>query len=66
MLTKANPLALAVKTNKSLVCAVTGILKPVVIPEDNVPTDITPVNAGANVTTAPGTAVNVLFGVVDW
>ena len=27
---------------------------------------MSPVKAGANVTTAPGIAVNALFGVVDW
>lgn len=45
--------------------AATGILNPVVKPLAIVPNDNTPVSAGAKVTRAPGTAVNVLFGVVE-
>jgi hypothetical protein len=50
----------------SLVPGVTGTLKPVVNPELIVPIPIIPVNEGDKVTIAPGTAVKVLFGVLDW
>ena len=42
-----------------------GSERPVVIPLLIVPMARMPVSAGASVTIAPGTAVNVLFGVVD-
>lgn len=45
--------------------AATGMLSPVVNPLDIVPSAKTPVNEGVKVTTAPGTAVKELFGVVD-
>lgn len=64
-MTRVRPVALAVKTRSSLVCAVTETANPVVMPEESVPIAITPVIAGAKVTTAPGTAVKVLFGVAD-
>ena len=54
-----------VNTSSSLVWFVTAIDRPVVVPEDIVPIAITPVIAGASVTTAPGTAVKELFGAVD-
>ena len=42
------------------------MLRPVVNPEDTVPIDTMPLNGGASVTTAPGTAVNVLlFGAAE-
>jgi hypothetical protein len=50
-------------SNRSL--AATGILSPVVNPLEIVPNAIMPVNAGAKVTIAPGTAVKLLSGVVD-
>lgn len=65
MLTRLNPAAVAVNTSSSLVWFVTAIDRPVVVPEDIVPIAITPVIAGASVTTAPGTAVKGLFGAVD-
>lgn len=54
---------MAVNTNSRRVWFVTGIERPVTVPEDICPTEITPVNAGANVTSAPATAVKLLFGV---
>lgn len=36
-----------------------------VVPEEIVPIAMMPVIAGANVTVAPGTAVNELFGAMD-
>lgn len=62
---RLNPAAVAVNTSSSLVWFVTAIDRPVVVPEDIVPIAITPVIAGASVTTAPGTAVKELFGAVD-
>jgi hypothetical protein len=65
VLTRESPAAVAENTNSRRVCGVTGIAKPVVMPLLIVPRARTPVRAGANVTTAPGTAVKVLSGVVD-
>lgn len=48
------------------VCAVAAIFNPVTIPLEIEPTDNIPVSGGASVTVAPGTAVNELFGAVDW
>lgn len=52
-------------TSSSLVWLVTGILSPVVVPDESEPIAKTPVSAGASVTTAPGTAVKALFGVAE-
>ena len=52
-------------TNKSLVPAVTGMESPLVSPLDKLPMEITPVSAGARVTTAPAIGEKILFGVVD-
>lgn len=56
----------AEKTISSRSPAATGILSPVVNPLDIVPNAKTPVSVGAKITTAPGTAVKELLGVVDW
>ena len=53
------------KTNNKRVSAVTGIVNPVVIPLLISPIPINPVKGGVSVTTAPGTAVKLLSGVVD-
>lgn len=65
MLTKLNPDARAVKTSINLVPAGTLIFKPVNIPLEIVPIEITPVSEGVNVTVVPGTTVIVLFGAID-
>ena len=52
-------------TSKSLVLAVTGMEGPLVSPLDKLPMEITPVSAGARVTTAPAIGEKILFGVVD-
>lgn len=39
--------------------------KPLVIPLEISPMEISPVRGGVKVTDAPGTAVKVLFGTVD-
>lgn len=49
----------------SLVCGVTGIFSPVVIPLLIVPIARIPANDGASVTTAPGIGEKTLFGVAD-
>lgn len=53
----------AENTINKRVCAVTGMLSPVVMPLLIVPRAIIPVKEGANVTKAPGTAVKLLSGV---
>ncbi|MNI91193.1 hypothetical protein D3C73_1488180 [compost metagenome] len=55
----------AENTSSSLVPAVTGMDKPSVIPLLVVPIATRPVSGGASVTEAPGTAVKILFGVVE-
>lgn len=57
------PSAVAENTSSNRVSAVTGMASPVVIPLLIVPRAKTPVNGGAKVTSAPGTAVKVLSGV---
>ena len=52
-------------TSRSSVPAVTGIERPLVSPLDRLPMEITPVSAGARVTTAPAIGEKILFGVVD-
>ena len=52
-------------TNKSLVPAVTGMERPLVSPLDRLPMEITPVSAGARVTTPPVIGEKILLGVVD-
>ena len=52
-------------TSKSLVPAVTGIERPLVSPLDRLPMEITPVSAGARVTTTPVIGEKILLGVVD-
>lgn len=56
---------LAENTSSSLVPAVTGMDKPDVMPLLVAPMATMPVNGGASVTEAPGTAVKILFGVVE-
>lgn len=65
MLTKLNPVAVAVNTNINRVCAGTGIDKPVNIPLEIDPIDSIPVNEGVRVINVPGIAVIVLLGTVD-
>ena len=65
MLTRATPEAVVENTSKSLVLAVTGMESPLVSPLDKLPMEITPVSAGARVTTAPDKEKKILFGVVD-
>src|SRR5436309_2491200 len=55
----------AVNTSNNRVLAVTGMLNPDVRPSLIVPNNTTPVNDGANVTSAPGTLVKLLSGVGD-
>lgn len=59
------PVAVAVKTKSKRVWFVTDIESPVTVPEDMVPRASMPVSDGDNVTTAPGTAVKLLFGVEE-
>ena len=66
MLTKLNPVAVAVNTNINRVCAGTGIDKPVNIPLEIDPIESIPVNEGVRVINVPGIAVIVLLGTVDW
>lgn len=65
VLSNASPDALAENTSKSLVCAVTAILNPVVIPLLRLPIAIVPVSGGDSVTIAPGIGEKILFGVAD-
>ena len=65
VLIKVNPLAVAENTSISRVWAVTGILKPVREPFNNVPTVITPDKEGVKLIKVPATGENTLFGVVD-
>ena len=65
VLTIATPEAVVENTSKSLVLAVTGMERPLVSPLDRLPMEITPVSAGARVTTAPAIGEKILFGVVD-
>ena len=65
MLTRATPEAVVENTNKSLVPAVTGMERPLVSPLDRLPMEITPVSAGARVTTTPVIGEKILLGVVD-
>lgn len=64
--TNVTPVADAENTSSKRVCAVTAIFSPVVIPLLILPIEISPVNAGARVTIAPGIGEKILFGVVDW
>jgi hypothetical protein len=63
VLAKERPVAVEEKTINKRVSGVTGIDSPVVRPLETLPIAIIPVNAGANVTTAPGIGVNKLSGV---
>lgn len=65
MLTRETPEAVVENTNKSLVPAVTGMERPLVSPLDRLPMEITPVSAGARVTTTPVIGEKILLGVVD-
>ena len=65
VLTKDNPVAVAENTSISRVCAVTGILSPVSVPFNKVPTDITPVSDGVKLINVPAIGENTLFGVAD-
>ena len=65
VLSRVVPSAVAENTNKSRVSAVTGIVKPVLIPLDVAPALKIPVNAGAKVTVLPGIKIKVLSGGVD-
>lgn len=65
VLTKVRPLAVAENTSISRVCAVTGILSPVSVPFNKVPTDITPVSDGVKLINVPAIGENTLFGVAD-
>ena len=56
----------AENTKSNLVPAVTGIFNPLVTPLLISPIEINPVNGGARLTTAPGTATKVSLGAVDW
>jgi len=59
------PAAVVENTINNLVCAVTGIANSVRIALLIVPTESTPVRAGANVTAVPATGEKVLSGVVE-
>jgi len=65
VLTRETPEAVVENTNKSLVPAVTGMERPLVSPLDRLPMEITPVSAGARVTTTPVIGEKILLGVVD-
>ena len=65
MLTRETPEAVVENTSKSLVLGVTGIERPLVSPLDRLPMEITPVSAGARVTTTPVIGEKILLGVVD-
>lgn len=66
VLIKVTPLAVAEKTSISLVCVVTGILRPVTAPFNNVPTDTIPESDGVKLINVPGIGEKTLLGVVDW
>ena len=51
---------LAENTSNNLVPAATGIERPVVVPDDAVPIETTPVSGGESTTVAPGTCVKML------
>lgn len=55
----------AVKTISNRVCAVTGMLKPVVMPLLIVPILINPVKGGDKVTVAPGIGAKILSGTLE-
>ena len=59
------PSAVDENTINSLVCEVTSILNPEVIPLDISPTASVPVRVGAKVTVASSIGSNILSGVVD-
>lgn len=63
--TRLSPEAVAEKTIRRRVCAVTGKSTPNVAPLTKVPRLTAPVIDGSG-TIAPGIGVNVLFGKVDW
>lgn len=59
------PVLVIENTNNNLVCEVTGILNPVIIPLEILPIATIPVNAGANVTAVPAIGENILSGVTE-
>lgn len=65
VLTRVKPLAVAKNTSISRVWAVTGILRPVRAPFNNVPTDMSPESDGVRLINVPAIGENTLFGVVD-
>lgn len=65
VLTRVKPLAVAENTSISRVWAVTGILRPVRAPFNNVPTDMSPESDGVRLINVPAMGENTLFGVVD-
>ncbi|ACV63876.1 hypothetical protein Dtox_3125 [Desulfofarcimen acetoxidans DSM 771] len=65
VLIRSRPVAVAENTNNKRVSCVIGIDNSVVILWLVLPSEIVPVRAGANVTTAPGTGLKVLLGVVE-
>lgn len=63
VLSRDKPAALAVKTNRRRVPAVTGMLSPVAVPMLISPIEIIPVKLGVSATASMGT--KILFGVAD-
>ena len=66
VLTKDNPVAVAVNTISNLVPAATLMFKPVTDPVRMVPILINPVKAGLKLMLVAAIGVNTLLGVVDW
>ena len=65
MFTKDTPDAVAENTISKRSSGATGMDNPVVRPLLIVPSESIPVSGGANVTTAPGIGLKMLFGVDD-
>ena len=64
-MTKVRPLADAENTSINRVWAVTGILRPVSAPFNNVPIDKIPESDGVRLISVPAMGENTLFGVAD-